>query len=145
MWDRLISLDEIKVDHQASVDLDQLKVMVASDLERLLNSRRCLPDDDLFGYPSVRDSVANFGIPDFSTKSLSSGIDRDQMCHSLAKAIEQFDKRLSRVNVDLRPRQAHVHRMAFDIHAVLSVSSCHEPVSFDALFDSAGMFYRVNT
>jgi predicted component of type VI protein secretion system len=35
--------------------------------------------------------------------------------------------------------------MAFDIHAVLSVSSCHEPVSFDALFDSAGMFYRVNT
>jgi predicted component of type VI protein secretion system len=67
MWDRLISLDDIKVDHQASVDLDQLKVMVASDLERLLNSRRCLPDEDLFGYPSARDSVANFGIPDFST------------------------------------------------------------------------------
>lgn len=141
----MTSLDDVKTDHQSSVDIERLKAMVASDLERLLNSRRGGADEDMAAYPQVRDSVAYFGIPDFSTKSLSSGVDRDQICQSLARAIEQFDKRLSSVDVQLRAKQAEVHRMAFDIHAVMRVSSFHEPVSFDALFDSAGMYYRVNT
>ncbi|HET8870297.1 MAG TPA: type VI secretion system baseplate subunit TssE [Aquabacterium sp.] len=142
IWDRLQSPE---IDGRTGVDLHQFKASVAADLERLLNSRRGVEEEDLDAYPHVNRSVANFGIPDFSSRSLSSGQDRFQICQSLARAIERFDQRLSAVDVQLRENRSEVHKMAFDIRAVLHVSDSAEQVSFDALFDSAGMLYKVQT
>lgn len=126
------------------VDLSQLKTLVARDLERLLNTRRCYADEDFHAYPMAGASIFNFGIPDFSSRSLSSGMDRDQICLSMAKAIERHDQRLRNVVVRLREAQAEVHRLAFDIHAVLRVTGFHDAVSFGAQFDTAGMYYQVS-
>lgn len=144
LWDRLLHSDTNRSELFMGVDLSQLKTQVARDLERLLNTRRCYDDEDFHAYPMAGASIFNFGIPDFSSKSLSSGIDRDQICLSMAKAIERHDQRLRNVVVRLREAQAEVHRLAFDIHAVLRVTGFHDAVSFGAQFDTAGMYYQVS-
>lgn len=144
LWDRLVQPDSRSTELFSGVDLSQLKSQVARDLERLLNTRRCYDDDAFIGYPMAASSIFNFGIPDFSAKSLSSGIDRDHICLAMAKAIERYDQRLSKVVVRLRDMQSEVHRLAFDIHAVMRVTGFQDAVSFGAQFDSAGMYYQVS-
>lgn len=144
LWDRLLHSETHRSELFVGVDLSQLKSQVARDLERLLNTRRCHGDEVFNAYPMAGASIFNFGIPDFSTKSLSSGIDRDQICQSMAKAIERHDQRLRQVTVSLRDAPSEVHRLAFDIHAVLRVTGFQDSVSFGAQFDSAGMYYQVS-
>jgi type VI secretion system protein ImpF len=75
---------------------------------------------------------------------LSSGVDRDQICAAMARAIELHDPRLRDVAVRLRDMQSEVHRLAFDIRAILKVTGFKDAVSFGAQFDSAGMYYQVS-
>lgn len=147
LWDRLLDSDVNRSDAFAGVDLSQLKSQVARDLERLLNTRRCHDDEVFQAYPMAGVSIFNFGIPDFSNKSLSSGVDRDHICMAMARAIERHDQRLRHVTVSLRTQggsRSEVHRLAFDIHAVLRVTGFHDAVSFGAQFDAAGMHYQVS-
>lgn len=144
LWDRLLNSDTSRSELFLGVDLSQLKSQVARDLERLLNTRRCYDDEEFVGFPMAGASIFNFGIPDFSAKSLSSGVDRDQICLAMAKAIERYDPRLRNVMVRLRDTQSEVHRLAFDIHAMLRVTGFQDAVSFGAQFDSAGMYYQVS-
>lgn len=144
LWDRLTSPQAGRLEAFAGVDLAQLKLQVARDLERLLNTRRCDDDEVFHDFPLAGASIYNFGIPDFSNKSLSSGVDRDQICIAMAKAIERHDQRLCGVVVTLREAQAEVHRLAFDIRAILRVTGFQDAVTFGAQFDSAGMYYQVS-
>ena len=144
LWDRLLHSDTQRAEAFTGVDLNQIKGQVARDLERLLNTRRCHDDEDFQGFPMAGRSIMNFGIPDFSARSLSSGLDRDHICQAMARAIERHDQRLRQVVVRLREAQSEVHRLAFDIHAVLRVTGFHDAVSFGAQFDSAGMYYQVS-
>lgn len=144
LWDRLLHADANRSDVFMGVDLSQLKAQVARDLERLLNTRRCYDDETFAGFPMAGKSIFNFGIPDFSAKSLSSGVDRDQICLAMSRAIERHDQRLRNVVVKLREVQGEVHRLAFDIHALLRVTGFQDAVSFGAQFDSAGMYYQVS-
>ncbi|TAK87751.1 MAG: type VI secretion system baseplate subunit TssE [Aquabacterium sp.] len=144
LWDRLLNSDTSRSELFLGVDLSQLKSQVARDLERLLNTRRCYDDAEFVAFPMAGASIFNFGIPDFSAKSLSSGVDRDQICLAMAKAIERYDPRLRNVMVRLRDTQSEVHRLAFDIHAMLRVTGFQDAVSFGAQFDSAGMYYQVS-
>jgi predicted component of type VI protein secretion system len=61
----------------------------------------------------------------------------------MAKAIERHDQRLRHVSVHLRDTQSEVHRLAFDIRAVLRVTGFQDAVNFGAQFDAAGMYYQV--
>jgi type VI secretion system protein ImpF len=144
LWDRLLHSDTGRSDVFSGVDLSQLKSQVARDLERLLNTRRCHDDEVFQAYPMAGVSIFNFGIPDFSNKSLSSGVDRDHICLAMARAIERHDQRLRNVTVSLRGVQSEVHRLAFDIHAELRVTGFRDAVSFGAQFDAAGMHYQVS-
>lgn len=144
LWDRLLHSENNRSELFLGVDLSVLKAQVARDLERLLNTRRCYDDEDFSGFPMAGASIVNFGIPDFSSKSLSSGIDRDQICLAMAKAIERHDQRLCNVVVRLRDTQSQVHRLAFDIHAVLRMTGFQDAVSFGAQFDAAGLYYQVS-
>lgn len=144
LWDRLTSPEAKRPDLFTGIDLALLKGQVARDLERLLNTRRCYGDDEFAGFPLSGESIFNFGIPDFSSKSLSSGVDRDQICTAMARAIERHDQRLRDVIVILRDTQSEVHRLAFDIRAILKVTGFKDAVTFGAQFDSAGMYYQVS-
>lgn len=144
LWDRLLHSENKHAELFLGVDLSALKSQVARDLERLLNTRRCYDDEDFIGYPMAGASIFNFGIPDFSSKSLSSGIDRDQICLAMARAIERHDQRLRNVVVRLRDTQSEVHRLAFDIHAILRMTGFQDSVSFGAQFDAAGLYYQVS-
>jgi len=144
LWDRLTSQEASRADSFAGVDLTQLKAQVARDLERLLNTRRSHGDDVFRSFPLASVSIFNFGIPDFSDKSLSSGLDRDRICLAMAQAIERHEQRLRDVVVTLRHAQTEVHRLAFDIRAILKVSGFKDAVTFGAQFDSAGLHYQVS-
>lgn len=145
LWDRLIAPDAAtRAEAGSGVELSQLKAQVARDLERLLNTRRGHGDEAFDRFPLSEASIFNFGIPDFSSKSLSSGIDRDRICAAMARAIERHDQRLRDVAVSLRDGPSEVHRLAFDIRAILKVTGFKDAVTFGAQFDSSGMYYQVN-
>lgn len=144
LWDRLTT-DPSRASAPQGVSLSDIKGMVARDLERLLNTRRFHRDEEMSAFPLASASIVNFGIPDFSAQSLSSGLDRDHICQAMARAIERHDRRLRAVQVDLRASQGEAHRLAFDIRAVLMVTGFKDTVSFGAQFDSAGMYYQVHS
>lgn len=143
LWDRLTSGTD-ESNQSTGVDLFYLKHAVAMDLERLLNTRQALGDSVLSAFPNVRNSVANFGIADFAARSLSSSSDRNEICRSISLAIERFDPRLSDVVVQIRSTKSELHKITFDISAVMMVAELSEFVNFGMLFDSAGMSYRLS-
>lgn len=116
--------------------LEELKDSVASDLEALLNTRAAIADEALRDFPLAGQSVLSFGVADFSSRSLASGLDRDHICATIQAAIVRHDRRLRNVEVALT--QAHptqFNRLDFTIRALLVVTEAGEQVSFDARFE----------
>lgn len=134
-----------------SWNLDEIRSSVAIDLERLLNTRRPAWVNAVDGASTcstrllaVRRSILAYGIEDFSSRSLSSGLDRDHICESIRHAIECHETRLRSVRVlfdDATTPQRH--RLRFLIHAMLVLRPAVEPVSFDAQFEPAVQRYAV--
>jgi type VI secretion system protein ImpF len=122
---------------------EQARESVARDLEALMNSRAGMGQDALRAYPLASRSILNFGIPDFSSMSLSSGLDRDQLCRGIAAAVEQQDRRLRLVSVTLDAEQQTVGRLSFTITAVLTLSGVAQSVRFSADFDQQVRRYVV--
>lgn len=125
------------------LSLDEVKDSVAADLEALLNTRCALADDDRTAFPLSVQSVFNYGVPDFSSRSLSSGLDRDFICASIQRSIEQQDRRLQSVSVSLGSEMRMINRLDFTIRATLRVSDVGEQVSFDARFEPTVQRYTV--
>lgn len=116
--------------------LEELKDSVASDLEALLNTRASLDEEALKDFPLACESVLNFGVGDFSARSLSSGLDRDHICAAIQAAIVRHDRRLRNVEVALTEADpTQFNRLDFTIRALLVVSEAGEHVSFDARFE----------
>ncbi len=126
------------------LSLDALKASVASDLEALLNTRSALDEATQAAFPLAATSVANYGVPDFSSRTLCSGIDRDFICQSIRTAIQNQDRRLRNVAVSLDESQGGFNRLSFTIRAILLVSGASEQVSFDARFEPAVQRYSVH-
>jgi len=122
---------------------EQARESVARDLEALMNSRASLSAEAQAAYPLASRSVLNFGIPDFSSMSLLSGLDRDRLCRGIAAAVEQQDRRLRLVSVALDGDQPTIGRLRFTITAVLTLSGVAEPVRFSADFDQRVRRYVV--
>ena len=123
--------------------LDELKESVAADLEALLNTRSTFSEDERGRYPLAARSVANYGIPDFSSRSLANGQDRSFICQSIQRSIEQQDKRLRAVAVSIDGQGTAFNCLNFIIRATLVVSNVGEQVSFNARFESAVQRYTV--
>jgi type VI secretion system protein ImpF len=124
--------------------LDELKQSVARDLEALLNTRSPLDDAAQAEFPLAAASVANHGVKDFSSRSLSSGIDRDFICRSIQVAIQNQDHRLRGVVVSIDEAQRGFHRLRFTIRATLLAAEASEQVSFDARFEPTVQRYSVH-
>lgn len=134
-----------------SLSIEEVKDAVAHDLESLLNTRRPAwageeADDDgaAIAGPLCRRSIAAYGIADFSSRSLASGLDRDHICASIRQAIECHETRLRGVRVSLDEAEGGPRRrLRFVIRAVLALQGASEPVSFDAAFEPAVQRYAI--
>lgn len=131
-----------------SLSIEEVKDSVAHDLESLLNTRRpAWAGEDADGTaagPLSRRSIAAYGIADFSSRSLASGLDRDHICESIRLAIECHETRLRGVRVSLDETDGGPRRrLRFVIRAVLALQGASEPVSFDAAFEPAVQRYAI--
>jgi type VI secretion system protein ImpF len=122
--------------------LRQMKQSVRRDLEWLLNTRQLVesvPSD----LKEVSNSVAAYGLPDFSNATVSSLKDQDQMRLAIEFAINTFEPRLQDVTVTLEPGRGSERLLRFRIDAHLKIEPAPEPVTFDTELQLHSGEYKV--
>jgi len=117
--------------------LRELKQSVRRDLENLLNTRqRCLPPPT--GLKELKQSLANYGIPDFTAANMASPKEREQFCRTLQTVLRQGEPRFKTVKVQLLSNAEPLDRtLRFRIDALLYADPAPEPVVFDSLLEPA--------
>ena len=133
--DRLIDFDpKVSTEPQsARTPLPaQIKESVKRDLEWLLNSKQCLADwpEDL---RHLNGSVLTYGMPDFSSSTLSNTAHQDRLRRSVEESIARFEPRLARVSVTIVEGREFDRSLRFRIDAMLRVDPAPEPVTFDSV------------
>lgn len=78
-----------------------IKSCVKRDLEWLFNTIQYVPNQELGNLPEIARSVINFGIPDFSGKTVS-GLDLVQIEQLLLQAIIDFEPRIIRKTLTVK-------------------------------------------
>lgn len=133
--DRLIDLDpKVSTESQSGRNPTplQIKESVKRDLEWLLNSKQLLahwPED----FQHLERSLLTFGMPDFSSSTLSSANHQDKLRRTVEEAIARFEPRLSRVSVTTVEGREFDRSLRFRIDAMLRVDPAPEPVTFDSV------------
>jgi type VI secretion system protein ImpF len=122
--------------------LRELKQAVKRDLEWLLNTRQ-MPEEVPSDLKQVRNSLAVYGLPDFSNVSTKNPKDQKQMVHQIEEAIRIFEPRLEDVVVTLQPSRDTERAMRFHIDARLRVEPAPEPVMFDTVLQLGSGQYIV--
>ncbi|HEY7155828.1 MAG TPA: type VI secretion system baseplate subunit TssE [Gemmataceae bacterium] len=112
--------------------LRDLKHSVRRDLENLLNTRV-----RLLTWPphlqELKQSLLNYGLPDFTSVNLSSSKEREDFCRVIQDIIVQLEPRLLKVSVSpLSPSEPLDRTFHFRIDALLRIDPAPEPVVFDS-------------
>jgi len=126
------------------MSVEDLKDVVARDLEALLNTRSMVSEALLKAYPECGNSIVSYGMIDFADLSLSSPSDRAQICASIEKAIACHEPRLRGVKAVLDVREGTINRLNFSITGLLVASASEEPVNFDAVLQPSTLQYSIN-
>ena len=145
--DRLIDYEpEVSRESMSSrsKNLRQLKQSVRRDLEWLLNTRQLAGGlaDEL---KETADSVAMFGLPDFTNLSMESADDQKYIKHQIEEAIRRFEQRLEGVAVSVEPVVATDRVLRFRIDARLKIDPAPEPITFDTVLQLGSGEYEVRT
>lgn len=112
--------------------LREVKLSVRRDLENLLNTKtRCL------SWPphleELKQSLVNYGIPDFTSASMGSKKEREEFCRVLQIVMRQNEPRLKTVRVSLLDNAEPLDRtLRFRINALLQADPAPEPIVFDS-------------
>ena len=123
LFDRLAASGEAQL-----AGADALRASIARELTRLLNARSRLTFDEF----AERDgSVIDYGVPDFSDRSLHSGPDRDAITAVIARAIALFEPRLVNVDVKFAFPAAHAQRAILTINAQIRAGQNVTHVAFE--------------
>ena len=144
LLDRLIDLEpKLSTEPTASRSrsLAQVKEAVKRDLEWLLNSKQTI--GALTGLPHLDASAWSYGLPDLSTSSLTSPVDRERLRLAVAAAIRRFEPRLQGVEVTQLEARASDRSIRFRIDAMLRVHPAPEPVTFDSMFQLTTRAFQV--
>lgn len=142
--DRLVDFEpDVKTEPNRSRNqiLREMKQSVRRDLENLLNTRvRCVPWPP--GLTELKQSLVNYGIPDLSAAALGSDRERKEFCRVLKSIINQYERRLRKLEVRLAEKSEPTDRtFRFQIDAVLQVEPAPEPITFDSSLSlSTGAF-----
>ncbi len=131
-----------------SKSLRQMKDSVKRDLEQLLNTRQSadwLPADlkDQKELKELNNSLAAYGLPDFTSISIKSPAEQGRLRRSLEAAIATFEPRLEDVAVTLLPLSDVQRSLHFRIEARLRIEPAPEPVTFDAMLQLSSGQYLV--
>lgn len=122
--------------------LRQLKQSVKRDLEWLLNTRRMvekLPSE----LKEVGQSLAAYGLPDFSSLSVESPADQKRLRREIEDTIRIFEPRLDDVVVTVEPVRETERVLRFRIDARLKIEPAPEPVTFDTMLQLGSGQYTV--
>ena len=121
--------------------VEQMVEAVHRDLEDLLNTRQ-----RWLGWPAhlaeLKQSLVNYGIPDFTGSSMGSADSRDELRHAIEDVIRHHEPRFQSVTVHLLDNSEPLDRtLRFRIDALLRMHPAPEPVVFDsALEPGSGAF-----
>lgn len=125
--------------------LRDLKQSVRRDLENLLNTRwRCTkwPPD----LEQLEESLANYGIPDFSGTNFGSAESREQLRAIVEQVIRKFEPRFKSVKVVLLANKDETdRRLRLRIDAVLYAEPSPERVVFDSKLEPIRGEFAVDT
>ncbi len=127
-----------------SKNLRQLKQSVRRDLEWLLNTRQVaggLPPE----LKEANNSVAAFGLPDFTALSIDSADDQKFIKREIEEAVRRFEQRLEGVVVSVEPARATERVLRFRIDARLKIDPAPEPITFDTVLQLGSGEYQVRT
>jgi type VI secretion system protein ImpF len=123
----------------------ELKRSVARDLEWLLNTRVWTPWN-LDALEESGRSILNYGLPDLSGFSWTSGDDAGAIRALVETAIRTFEPRLlpRSIRTEVLPSEdVSDFRLRIRIEAILQVDPISEPVVFDTGLDLEGGGLRV--
>ena len=127
-----------------SKNLRQLKQSVQRDLEWLLNTRQVAG-----GLPSelkeTNNSVAAFGLPDFTNLSIDSADDQKFIKREIEEAVRRFEQRLEGVVVSIEPVRPTERVLRFRIDARLKIDPAPERITFDTVLQLGSGEYQVRT
>ncbi|MBI5556206.1 MAG: type VI secretion system baseplate subunit TssE [Deltaproteobacteria bacterium] len=129
--------DEPAVSHEPEQEFfsgGQIKAIVASDLENLLNTRRSIIEPPA-SHTEVNNSLFVYGLPDFTSRNPANSSVRGQLRLEIEKTIARFEPRLKNITVHIDTPSGTARTLRFRITGVLMVDSIHEPVAFDTNFD----------
>lgn len=113
----------------------ELKDSVRRDLENLLNTRPPwrLPTER---WPELEVSLANYGLPDFSSANLSSDENRERYRKVIEDTLRNYEPRFVKVRVVLLDEEQSMDRtLNFRIDALLHVEPEPEPIAFDSIVE----------
>jgi type VI secretion system protein ImpF len=119
-----------------------LRRAVQRDLESLLNTRNPLYDLSA-DFVELSQSVAAYGLPDFSGLNVGSAADQQRLRHLVEAAIRAFEPRLSGVTAALLPTVQSERLLRLRIDARLLMEPAPEPVSFDVVMPYNTCKYEV--
>lgn len=123
--------------------LHHYKKAVSRDLEALLNTRRDFNDELPGDASQLNKSLLFYGLPDFTTYSVSYVNDQNKITRAVKWAIETFEPRLKSVRVTIVSPNEDNSTLHFLIEALLQVDPAPEPVAFDAVLKVTNSEYDV--
>jgi type VI secretion system protein ImpF len=125
-----------------SKSLRQLKQAVRRDLEWLLNTRQ-VPDGIPPELKETSNSVAAYGLPDFTHMSMESGDDQKFVKREIEELVRRFEPRLEGVVVSVEAVRSSERLLRFRIDARLKVDPAPEPITFDTVLQLGSGQYTV--
>ncbi|HEX8089071.1 MAG TPA: type VI secretion system baseplate subunit TssE [Blastocatellia bacterium] len=143
--DRLLDYEPEKSREPAasrSRGLLQVKDSVKRNLVWLLNTRY-VPQEVPSDLKEVNESLAVYGLPDFSTASIKNPADRNRLRAALEHTIKTFEPRLGDVTVTIEPMRDGERALRFRVNARLMVKPSPEPVTFDTMLQLGSGEYIV--
>jgi type VI secretion system protein ImpF len=126
-----------------------LREAVRRDIEMLFNTERLEaeflltdierigktdPADLLAGFPEVRRSVVNYGVPAFAGRS-GRDFDRDELARELREILAVFEPRLKRDTIRVKVATGDRAGLRIDIDAVLMLSPVPERLRLSTSID----------
>jgi type VI secretion system protein ImpF len=135
LFERLVDSEPRSREEEAQpfriLDVRALKESVRRELARLLNTRRHTRRGEQNDGEEM--TVIDYGLPDFSSLSASSGDDQNRLAAVVAAAVTAFEPRLEGVRVHVERLRQEDRALLLRVEARLSIGTVAEPVSFPIL------------
>ncbi|MFC6337542.1 type VI secretion system baseplate subunit TssE [Pseudomonas sp. CCM 7891] len=128
---------------QRLCSLADYKSSIVRDLEILVNTRQSLVAGELDRFANLSGTILDYGMPDFTSKSVLDPQDRLLIQRQLEKAITVGDRRFRSVKVQLLAQQTGQRMLTFRVDAVLRLQDISRQVSFDAVLQVNTQEYKV--